>query len=77
MLSDPEELERQLVQTSIPFTNDFIVDVDHLISPHVRIENKYKPTHRTHTKLTNFSVLYALISTDRSSNIARKLNVAT
>lgn len=37
MLSDPEELERQLVQTSIPFTNDFIVDVDQLISPHVRI----------------------------------------
>lgn len=37
MLSDPEELERQLVQTSIPFTNDFIVDVDHFISPHVRL----------------------------------------
>lgn len=36
MLSDPEELERQLIQTSsIPFTNDFIVDVDQLISPHV------------------------------------------
>lgn len=36
ILSDPEELERQLIQTSIPFTNDFIVDVDQLISPHVR-----------------------------------------
>lgn len=36
MLSDPEELERQLIQTSIPFPNDFIVDVDQLISPHVR-----------------------------------------
>lgn len=36
MLSDPEELERQLIQTSsIPFRNDFIVDVDQLISPHV------------------------------------------
>lgn len=38
MLSDPEELERQLIQTSIPFTNDFIVHVDQLISPHVRSE---------------------------------------
>lgn len=36
ILSDPEELERQLIQTSIPFTNDLIVDVDQLISPHVR-----------------------------------------
>lgn len=36
ILSDPEELERQLLQTSIPFTtNEFIVDVDQLISPHV------------------------------------------
>lgn len=38
ILSDPEELERQLIQTSIPFSNgmnEFIVDVDHLISPHV------------------------------------------
>lgn len=35
VLSDPEELERQLLQTSIPFPNDFIVDVDQLISPHV------------------------------------------
>lgn len=40
MLSDPEELERQLIQTSIPFTNDFIVDVDQLISPHVKIKMK-------------------------------------
>lgn len=38
VLSDPEELERQLLQTSIPFTNDFIVDVDQLISPHVCIK---------------------------------------
>lgn len=37
MLSDPEELERQLIQTTVPFTNDFIVDVDHFISPHVSI----------------------------------------
>lgn len=35
MLSDPEELERQLLQTTIPFTSDFIVDVDQLISPHI------------------------------------------
>lgn len=40
MLSDPEELERQLIQTSIPLTNDFIVDVDQLISPHVNIKMK-------------------------------------
>lgn len=37
MLSDPEELERQLIQTSIPFHSDFIVDVDQLISPHIEV----------------------------------------
>lgn len=37
MLSDPEELERQLMQSTIPFTSDFIVDVDQLISPHIAL----------------------------------------
>lgn len=37
MLSDPEELERQLQQTTIPFASDFIVDVDQLISPHIEV----------------------------------------
>lgn len=37
MLTDPEELERQLLQTTIPFTSDFIVDVDQLISPHIEV----------------------------------------
>lgn len=37
MLSDPEELERQLIQNSIPFSSEFIVDVDQLISPHIEV----------------------------------------
>lgn len=37
MLSDPEELERQLMQSTIPFTSDFIGDVDQLISPHIEL----------------------------------------
>lgn len=37
MLSDSEELERQLIQTTIPFARNFIVDVDQLISPHIEV----------------------------------------
>lgn len=37
MLTDPEELERQLIQTAIPFPTEFIVDADHLVSPHIEI----------------------------------------
>lgn len=37
MLTDPEELERQLIQTAIPFPTEFIVDVDHLVSPHIEV----------------------------------------
>lgn len=37
ILSDPEELERQLIQNSMPFSSEFIVDVDHLISPHIEV----------------------------------------
>lgn len=38
MLSDPEELERQLLQTAIPsFPSDFIVNVDQLVSPHIEV----------------------------------------
>lgn len=37
LLSDPEELQRQLVQTAAPFPTEFIVDVDQLISPHVEV----------------------------------------
>lgn len=37
ILSDPEELERQLIQNSTPFSSEFIVDVDHLISPHIEV----------------------------------------
>lgn len=37
MLSDPEELERQLIQTEVAYPNDFIVDVDQLISPHIEV----------------------------------------
>lgn len=37
LLSDPEELERQLIQSAVPFPSEFIVDVDQLVSPHIEV----------------------------------------
>ncbi|XP_031637649.1 patj homolog isoform X2 [Contarinia nasturtii] len=54
ILTDPVELERQLIQTSIPFSNDFI-DVDQLIIPHIEVVT-------LHNDLTSEQSSFELIS---------------